>query len=43
MRQSHLILSNAVIIWVSRVLLLVPQVVLVPYLIGIAGEIGLIE
>jgi len=40
MRQSHLILSNALIIWVCRVLLLVPQLILVPYLIGTIGEDG---
>jgi len=34
MRQSHLILFNATIMWVSRVLLLVPQLILVPYLLG---------
>lgn len=33
-------LSNAVIIWASRVLLLVPQVIFVPYLIGTIGEVG---
>jgi len=40
MQQSHLILSNAVIMWVTRVLLLVPQLILVPYLIGTIGESG---
>lgn len=40
MRQSHLILSNALIIWASRVLLLVPQLILVPYLISTIGESG---
>lgn len=40
MRQSHLILSNAAIIWITRVLLLVPQLILVPYLIGTIGEAG---
>ena len=40
MRQSHLILSNAAIIWVARILLLVPQLILVPYLIGTIGESG---
>lgn len=40
MRQSHLILSNALVIWASRVLLLVPQVILVPYLIQTIGEAG---
>ena len=38
MRQSHLILSNAIIIWATRVLLLVPQFILVPYLIRTIGE-----
>jgi len=40
MRQSHLILANAAIMWATRVLLLVPQLVLVPYLIGTIGESG---
>ena len=34
MRQSHLILSNAVTIWVAQVFQMVPQLILVPYLIG---------
>lgn len=38
MRQSHLILSNALIIWVSQILGFVPQLVLVPYLISTIGE-----
>lgn len=40
MRQSHLILSNAVIMWITQGLQLVPQVILVPYLIGAIGESG---
>lgn len=40
MRQSHLILSNALVTWASRVLLLVPQVILVPFLIRTLGEAG---
>lgn len=40
MRQSNLILSNAAIIWACRVFLLVPQVILVPYLIRTIGEAG---
>jgi len=40
MRQSHLILSNALIIWISRILLLVPQLIMVPYLIQTIGEAG---
>jgi len=40
MRQSHLIFTNALIMWMSRVLLLVPQVILVPYLIRTIGEGG---
>jgi len=40
MRQSHLIISNTVVMWGSRVLLLVPQLILVPYLIGTIGEAG---
>ncbi len=40
MRQSHLILSNAAIMWATRLLLLVPQLFLVPYLLGTIGESG---
>jgi len=40
MRQSHLILLNASIMWTSRIFLLVPQLILVPYLIGTIGEVG---
>ncbi len=40
MRQSHLILSNASIMWVTQVLKLVPQLIFVPYLIGTVGEAG---
>jgi len=40
MRQSHLIISNAVIMWGAQVLNVVPQVILVPYLIGTIGEVG---
>jgi len=40
MRQSHLILSNALVMWAARVFLLVPQVILVPYLIATIGESG---
>ena len=40
MRQSYLILSNAAIMWATRVFLLVPQLILVPYLIGTIGESG---
>ena len=40
MRQSHLILFNATLMWVSRLLLLVPQLILVPYLLGTIGESG---
>lgn len=40
MRQSYLILYNAVIIWASRVLSLLPQLILVPYLIATIGEVG---
>ena len=40
MRQSHLILSNAAIMWLCRILMLVPQMILVPYLIGTIGENG---
>ena len=40
MRQSHLILSNAAITWVTKILQLIPQLILVPYLIGTIGEAG---
>lgn len=40
MRQSRLILSNAVIIWITQGLQLIPQLILVPYLIGTIGESG---
>jgi len=39
-RQSHLIILNGVIIWVARILLLFPQLILLPYLIGTIGESG---
>lgn len=38
MRQSHLILSNAAIMWATQVLLLAPGLILVPFLIGSIGE-----
>lgn len=40
MRQSHLILSNAVIMWITQIFQIIPQLILVPYLIGTIGEIG---
>jgi O-antigen/teichoic acid export membrane protein len=40
MRQSHLVLSNAAIMWAARVLLLVPQLILVPFLIHTIGDAG---
>lgn len=40
MRQSHLMLSNAAVIWMTQALQLVPQLVLVPYLIGTIGDAG---
>lgn len=40
MRQSHLFISNAAIIWMTRILLVVPQFLLVPYLIATIGEPG---
>jgi O-antigen/teichoic acid export membrane protein len=40
MRQSHLMLSNASIMWVSQIFLLIPQFILVPFLIGTIGESG---
>ena len=40
MRQSHLILVNAAVLWASQILLLVPQLILVPCLIGTIGEPG---
>lgn len=35
-----MIIANALVIWTSRVLLLVPQLILVPYLIDTIGETG---
>jgi O-antigen/teichoic acid export membrane protein len=40
MRQSHLILSNASVTWVTQVLQLFPQLFLVPYLIATLGDDG---
>jgi len=40
MRQSHLIISNASIMWMTRLLLVLPQLVLVPFLIKNIGESG---
>ena len=40
MRQSHIIVINAAIMWATHVFLLVPQLILVPYLIGTIGEAG---
>ncbi len=40
MRQSRIILSNAAVMWAARILLLVPQLFLVPYLIATVGEAG---
>jgi len=40
MRQSHLIISNAAVMWIMRILQLLPQVILVPYLISTIGETG---
>jgi O-antigen/teichoic acid export membrane protein len=40
MRQSHLIFSNTIIIWVARVFLLVPQLIMVPFLIHRIGDVG---
>jgi O-antigen/teichoic acid export membrane protein len=39
-RQSHLILSNAIVIWTARILQLVPQLILVPFLIHRIGDSG---
>jgi len=40
MRQFHLIISNAALMWVTQVLLVFPPLILVPYLIGTIGEAG---
>ncbi len=40
MRQSQLIVTNAVIKWITRVFLVVPQLILVPYLLSTIGESG---
>jgi O-antigen/teichoic acid export membrane protein len=39
-RQSHLVVSNAAIMWVTRVFLLIPQLILVPFLIRHIGDAG---
>lgn len=39
-RQSHLILSNAAVMWTTQVLLVVPQLILVPFLIRTIGDTG---
>jgi len=39
-RQSHLMITNAAVMWTTQVLNLVPQLVLVPFLIGTIGESG---
>lgn len=38
MRQSHRILSNAAVMWVTQVLQVAPPLILVPYLIRTIGE-----
>ena len=40
MRQSRLIFSNAVVMWAAQILRLVPQLILVPFLIRTIGETG---
>lgn len=40
MRQSHLILTNTIAMWASQALQLVPQLVMVPYLITTIGDAG---
>ncbi len=40
MKQSHLILSNALIMWMMRLFLFIPQIILVPFLIKTIGEEG---
>ena len=40
MSQSHLIFSNAIIIWAMQGLMLVPQLIMVPFLIRTIGEGG---
>ena len=40
MRQSHLIAYNTLLIWASRVLQIIPQLILVPYLIHHIGDSG---
>jgi O-antigen/teichoic acid export membrane protein len=40
MRQSYLILSNALAIWIGRVFLLFPQLIMVPFLIHTIGDDG---
>lgn len=40
MRQSHLIISNAVGMWLSQALAIIPPLIMVPYLIKTIGEEG---
>ncbi len=40
MRQSHLLIYNAVVIWVTRILRVFPELILVPFLIHRIGEAG---
>lgn len=40
MRQSHLIILNAAIMWGTRILLLFPQLIMVPFLIHTIGDAG---
>ncbi len=40
MRQSRLIFSNAVVMWAAQILRLIPQLILVPFLIRTIGETG---
>ena len=40
MRQSHLLIYNTAIIWTTRMLRIVPELILVPFLIRSIGESG---
>lgn len=40
MRQSHLLICNTAIIWLTRILRIIPELILVPFLIRNIGESG---
>lgn len=40
MRQSHILMTNAAVVWACRALLFVPQILLVPFLLSTVGAEG---